>query len=100
MNTSTQYSMRWDNFSSHFTSEFGSLRNDEQFVDVTLCCDDQFIKAHKVILSACSPYFKKILTVKPHRNYVSLVIINYCIYFYVLDESIKTCHSYHAQCGI
>lgn len=63
METSTQYSLRWDEFTSHFTSEFGSLRNDEQFVDVTLCCDDQFIKAHKVILSACSPYFKKILMV-------------------------------------
>lgn len=96
MNTSTQYSMRWDNFSSHFTSEFGSLRNDEQFVDVTLCCDDQFIKAHKVILSACSPYFKKILTVLSYLNYIILVITN-CIYLYVfLDESIKTCHCYHA----
>lgn len=84
MNTSTQYNMRWDNFSSHFTSEFGSLRNDEQFVDVTLCCDDQFIKAHKVILSACSPYFKKILTVKLYLNYFTLIIISYCIYFYVI----------------
>lgn len=64
MDTATKCSMRWDDFSSHFTSEFESLRNDEQFVDVTLCCDDQFIKAHKVILSACSPYFKKILMVK------------------------------------
>lgn len=63
MDATAQYSMRWDDFSSHFTSEFESLRNDEQFVDVTLCCDDRFIKAHKVILSACSPYFKKILMV-------------------------------------
>lgn len=73
MNTSTQYSMRWDDFSSHFTNEFVSLRNDEQFVDVTLCCDDQFIKAHKVILSACSPYFKKILMVL----FTFVLIINY-----------------------
>lgn len=72
MDTSTQYSMRWDDFSSHFTSEFEALRNDEQFVDVTLCCDDQFIKAHKVILSACSPYFKKIL----------MVILYFCFFNY------------------
>lgn len=64
MDTSSQYSMRWKDFPSHFSGEFKSLRNDEQFVDVTLCCDDQFIKAHKIILSACSTYFKKILMVK------------------------------------
>lgn len=55
--------MRWKDFPSHFTGEFETLRNDEQFVDVTLCCEDQFIKAHKIILSACSTYFKKILMV-------------------------------------
>lgn len=87
MDTSTQYSMRWDDFSSHFTSEFESLRNDEQFVDVTLCCDDRFIKAHKVILSACSPYFKKILMVKFTFNlyyfvftYINGIIILNCLY--------------------
>ncbi|VVC33125.1 BTB/POZ domain,Zinc finger C2H2-type,SKP1/BTB/POZ domain [Cinara cedri] len=75
MDTSTQYSMRWDDFSSHFTSEFESLRNDEQFVDVTLCCDDRFIKAHKVILSACSPYFKKILMMNPSKH-VTVIMHN------------------------
>jgi hypothetical protein len=27
-------------------------------VDVTLSADGQFIRAHRVILSACSPYFR------------------------------------------
>lgn len=87
MNTTTQYSMRWDDFSSHFTSEFESLRNDEQFVDVTLCCEDQFIKAHKVILSACSPYFKKVLM-------VIFMFLSYSFYILLNESVIHNCFVY------
>ena len=31
---------------------------EESLVDVTLSADGQFIRAHRVILSACSPYFR------------------------------------------
>ena len=34
---------------------------DEDFVDITLTADGGALKAHKVILSACSPYFRDIL---------------------------------------
>ncbi|CAG2061858.1 unnamed protein product [Timema podura] len=30
----------------------------EQLVDCTLSCQGQFLKAHKMVLSACSPYFQ------------------------------------------
>lgn len=29
----------------------------ESLVDVTLSCEGNLIKAHKIMLSACSPYF-------------------------------------------
>ena len=32
--------------------------SNENLVDVTLSCQGQFLKAHKMILSACSPYFQ------------------------------------------
>merc|ERR1712088_433647 len=44
------------------------LREDKDFFDVTLACDDEQIQAHKVILSACSPFFKQILRRNPHAN--------------------------------
>ena len=31
------------------------LKEDTDITDVTLACDDQSIKAHKVILSTCTP---------------------------------------------
>ena len=33
-------------------------RDEKSFTDVTIACDGQSTKAHKMILSACSPYFK------------------------------------------
>ena len=43
-------------------SAFVSLRNDVDFADVTLACEDSHqIKAHKVVLAAASPFFQNIL---------------------------------------
>lgn len=39
------------------------LREQEEFVDVTLACEGQQVAAHKVVLSACSPYFRSLLKV-------------------------------------
>ncbi|KAJ8957339.1 hypothetical protein NQ318_004818 [Aromia moschata] len=48
-------------FQSSITSAFENLRDDEDFVDVTLACDGKSLKAHRVVLSACSPYFRELL---------------------------------------
>ena len=45
---------------------FGELRIDTDFTDVTLACEDHSIKAHKVVLSTCSPFFKKLLKTHSH----------------------------------
>ena len=41
-----------------------SLKEEEDFIDVTLSCEERQYSAHKVVLSACSPYFRKLLKVK------------------------------------
>jgi len=40
----------------------------KDFFDVTLACDDEQIQAHKVILSACSPFFRNVLRRNPHQH--------------------------------
>ncbi|XP_026292953.1 protein bric-a-brac 2 isoform X3 [Frankliniella occidentalis] len=60
-----QYSLRWNDFHSSILSSFRHLRDEEDFVDVTLACDGRSFTAHKVVLSACSPYFRKLLKANP-----------------------------------
>ena len=43
-----KYCLRWNNHSDSIISEFDILFNQEDFVDVTLSCDRQSVKAHKV----------------------------------------------------
>ena len=43
------------------TNAFKSLLEKEDFVDVTLSAGGKTLRAHKVVLSACSSYFKQLL---------------------------------------
>ncbi|KAI8428351.1 hypothetical protein MSG28_002537 [Choristoneura fumiferana] len=49
-------------------SSFRRLRDEEDFVDVTLACAGATFTAHKVVLSACSPYFRKLLKANPCQH--------------------------------
>ena len=66
--TAEKLGLVWNDFQSHVQVSFGELRTDTDFTDVTLVCEDQSIKAHKVVLSACSPLFKKLLKTHPHPH--------------------------------
>jgi len=65
---SEKFCLRWNDFETNISSAFRELRDDKDFFDVTLACDDEQIQAHKVILSACSPFFRNILRRNPHQN--------------------------------
>lgn len=60
-----QFCLRWNNYQSNLTSVFDQLLQNESFVDVTLACDGRSIKAHKMVLSACSPYFEMLFSTTP-----------------------------------
>ena len=54
--------LKWNDFQENVNAAFGSLRDDHEFADVTLACEDgQQIEAHKVILAASSPFFQDLL---------------------------------------
>ncbi|XP_030761603.1 longitudinals lacking protein, isoforms H/M/V-like isoform X5 [Sitophilus oryzae] len=60
-----QFCLKWNNFQANITSQFEALRFSEDFTDVTIACDGQQLQAHKVVLSACSPYFKELFKANP-----------------------------------
>ncbi|XP_072393635.1 uncharacterized protein [Diabrotica undecimpunctata] len=63
--TSKHFCLKWNKFESNILSAFESLQNTEDLADVTLTCEGINIKAHKFILSACSPYFRTIFKENP-----------------------------------
>ena len=68
MASSEKFCLRWNDFESNISDAFKDLREQKDFFDVTLACDDSQIEAHKVILSACSPFFRNILRRNPHQH--------------------------------
>lgn len=49
-NIGQHYCLRWNNYQSNMTSVFYQLLRTEAFVDVTLTCNENSLKAHKVSL--------------------------------------------------
>jgi len=58
--------LRWELFQEYSTSSIEEQWKNGSYLDVTIACDDGQIGAHKVILSAASPIFEKILLNNPH----------------------------------
>ncbi|XP_054268214.1 protein jim lovell-like [Macrosteles quadrilineatus] len=65
---SPHYNLRWNNHQNHLLTAFDSLLQNETLVDVTLICEESSFKAHKVVLSACSPYFERIFSETPCKH--------------------------------
>lgn len=56
MSVSQQFCLRWNNHQRTLISVFDSLLESGTLVDCTLAAEGRYLKAHKVVLSACSPY--------------------------------------------
>ena len=66
---SEKFCLKWNDFESNISSSFRDLRHDNELFDMTLACEDDHLQAHKVILSACSSFFRNILKrTKNHQN--------------------------------
>ncbi|KAK7869421.1 hypothetical protein R5R35_008150 [Gryllus longicercus] len=52
--------LSWEDHTSGLATEFKSLLDNNSFVDCTISVEGQSLKAHRLVLSACSPYFHKL----------------------------------------
>nr|BAJ41243.1 broad-complex isoform A-Z5 [Frankliniella occidentalis]BAJ41251.1 broad-complex isoform B-Z5 [Frankliniella occidentalis] len=92
---SQHFCLRWNNYQSSITSAFENLRDDEDFVDVTIACDGKSLKAHRVVLSACSPYFRELLKSTPCKH---PVIVLQDVAFADLDALVE--FIYHGEVNV
>ena len=66
---SERFSLKWNDFQSIVSQSFSVLRQEQDFYDVTLVSEDETqIQAHKLVLSACSSFFKSILKKNSHSH--------------------------------
>ncbi|KAK2720126.1 hypothetical protein QYM36_004136 [Artemia franciscana] len=56
-----EFCLKWNNYLDLFHRAFLSLLDSEHFTDVTLSCDSQSVKCHRLVLSSCSSYFETLL---------------------------------------
>ncbi|XP_031332607.1 zinc finger protein 131-like isoform X9 [Photinus pyralis] len=65
---SEQFSLCWDNFHRNMSMGMQSLLENEVLVDVTLAIEGRYLKAHKMVLSVCSPYFRELFQSNPCKH--------------------------------
>ncbi|CAL1279783.1 unnamed protein product [Larinioides sclopetarius] len=68
-----QFRLKWSNHMNNVLDVVKNLFSTESLVDVTLACDGMSIKAHKVILSACSPFFQALLLENPCKHPIIII---------------------------
>ena len=61
--------LKWNDFQENAISAFGTLREDREFADVTLVCQDgREFEVHKNILAFSSLFFMDILRKRKHLH--------------------------------
>jgi len=68
MGSTEKFCLRWNDFESNISVAFRDIREEKDFFDCTLSCGSRQIQAHKLILSACSPFFRSVLKQNPHQH--------------------------------
>ncbi|BFF90428.1 modifier of mdg4-like [Drosophila madeirensis] len=60
-----QFSLCWNNFNTNLSAGFHESLCRGDLVDVSLVAEGQIVKAHRLVLSVCSPLFRKMFTNMP-----------------------------------
>ena len=113
MDTSKKLCLKWKDFQENINTAFGSLRDNHDFADVTLACDEgQQVIGHKFILASSSPVFRDILKTNKHAytfiymrgvKLVDLVAIMDFLYFeksYILQDNLEGFLSIAEELGL
>ena len=67
--SSEKFCLKWNDFQQNIVASYHNLREDPDFSDVTLVCEDNHeIEAHRIVLTACSPFFRAVLKRNKHSH--------------------------------
>ena len=60
--------LKWNQFDENLKQSFREFNTKGHFFDVTLACEEKEFKVHKLILSASSPFFRRLLLKRSHQQ--------------------------------
>merc|ERR1712189_22451 len=64
-----KFDLKWNDFQTTISQYFKQLRNEKDFFGVTLVSEDnKLFQTHKIVLTACSSFFKPILKANVHAH--------------------------------
>lgn len=84
-----QFSLVWNSFPRNLSSGLYTLLTDEQLVDVTLAAEGQILRAHKLILSVCSTYFRELFKVLIWQQQLQCFVV--ASRWYILYMQVNSC---------
>lgn len=95
------FSLCWDEFDTNFAAGIDDFFNRGDLVDVILAAEGQQIKAHRLVLSLCSPYFRQLFTQTLANQHdlgkSDLFTFEQRIYFQIIGFVLFSCGC-HPQC--
>lgn len=64
------FKLGWRDHAKNFSIAFSNLFEQKELIDVTLSADGRMFSAHRLILSAISPYFRQMFKQVPANQQV------------------------------
>ena len=71
------FCLKWNDYQENVVSTLSELRAEEDFFDVTLACDGEQVRAHKLVLSCCSLFFRRYILIFDQLKYIFLEIMKF-----------------------
>ncbi|XP_076752793.1 uncharacterized protein LOC143424542 isoform X2 [Xylocopa sonorina] len=67
------FNLTWNNHLANLSGLFEGLYKSGSLTDATLACQDGMLRAHRLVLAACSPYFERVF--KEHYGEQPILIL-------------------------
>lgn len=71
----SQYLLRWNDHLTNYGDILFSLREQEEFVDCSIACEDGLVGAHRVVLAGCSSYLRDLFA-RIHNPHPVIFLLN------------------------
>ena len=83
------FNLTWNNHLANLSGLFEGLYKSGLLTDVTLACQGGTLKAHRLVLAACSPYFERVF--KEHYGEQPILIlkgnyVNFLLHFFISED--------------